>query len=265
MLIPSVIYQIGPHPSKMQPTWIKHNPNFTHVFLTDTECAKIMEAHIDPVVRMIYKSVVLGAQRADLCRMGTIYSRGGFYVDTDTIAYAPIRMKLRNASMLISEWASFEFFGAIPNHPFVDLALKRAAYGIRDEIVRCKTTGRCCKSANSCIVQLSGPRNFFAALVAAGREANCANSNWIPSRAQCTNSSSFFGRKFYKCNDRGMRKNVYRTTMCGIARHADCRNSEISRHKCPKHHYSRSKLFFHTSRFEWNLTASSSISMFGAV
>lgn len=254
MWIPPVIYQIGPHLSKMQPSWINLNPNFTHVFVDDTECTKIMEKQADPVVRMAYKSIVMGAQRADLCRMGLIYSKGGFYVDTDAIAYAPIRDRMRNASMMISEWGAFEFFGAVPKHPFVGYALKRAAYGIRDEIVRCMTTKKCCRSAHSCIVQLSGPKNFFQAISAAGRVANCTNSKWIPSRAQCANSSSSLVRQFYKCKDRGFRYNPYKTTMCGVARHADCRNSGIARQKCSKHHYSRSKTFFNMSRSDWNVT-----------
>lgn len=249
MPIPNVIYQIGPHSSKMQQSWLRHNPDFSHVFLTDRECDLIMRGQPDALVRAAYRAVVTGAQRADLCRMGVILSKGGFYVDTDTVAYAPIPSALRNASMMYTEWGSFEFFGAVRGHPFVSHALARAARGIRDELVSCRRTHNCCSNAHQCIVRLSGPKNFFAALIEAGIAARCVNKRWIASRPQCADSPHPMVRGITKCHDTGVR-NPYQTTLCGMARHADCRNSGIGR-ACSKTHYSRSRNFFNASRFEW--------------
>lgn len=242
-MMPATIHQVGARPSDANPSWRLHNPNFTHTFLTDADCGVLAGEVEIPTARSAYELVLQGAQRADLCRLMAIFERGGIYVDTDVVAYGPIARAIpERATFFVSEWGSFEFFGAVPRHPFVEGALRHAPGNVLAEIKKCRL-GVCCRGAHQCIIETTGPRPFFNSLVAAGRAYNCSNRRWIPQN--CSASASSVVRGYFKCNDTGTRS-PYRTTMCGILRHADCRNSGIGK-ACGKSHYSHARSFFNYS------------------
>ena len=242
MLIPARIYQIGPSPSDANPTWAFYHPTFAHVFLNDTDCDALSRRMPWETAASAYRAVKVGAQRADLCRLMVVYAHGGIYVDTDAIAQRSLTAAVPPwATLFLSEYGAFEFFGAIAGHPFVERALLQAVANVHAEVERCRAHKVCCRGSHACIVKITGPKSFFESIVAAGRVANCSNDKWIPRTCHHANDSRVRG--YFRCVDTGQRRNPYRTTMCGVARHADCRNSGIGV-ACKSRHYSRQRSFF---------------------
>lgn len=223
--------------SDANPSWAKHHADFEHIFLLDSDCDVLSRKSDLSMVRSAYRALRVGAQRADLCRLLAIHAHGGVYVDTDAIAYRHLNTAVPSwASFFVTEWGAFELFGATAGHPFVERAINVVVSNIADEIARCRQERRCCKGAHACIVRLTGPKAFFDSIVASGRAHHCLNRKWIPK--SCGGSSSADARGYFRCIDTGMRTNRFKTTMCGVARHADCRNSGIGK-PCAKEHYAR--------------------------
>lgn len=245
-MIPLLIHQIGKHGSKRNDSWEKYNPGFRHTFFTDEECEDLSRKLSLPKLTSVYDSLLQGAQRADVCRLMVLYMYGGIYADTDVIAYGSIRKVIpKHTTFFLTEWGSFEFFGSAPRHPFLLMALNDSITHIYDEIISCAHHKKCCKSAHACIIKLTGPKSFFSSVVRAGRKYNCSNKRWIP--RDCANSSDPLVRGYFRCEDEGLRTNPYRSTLCGIARHADCRNSGMVLSGCERGHYSKVRQFFNFS------------------
>jgi mannosyltransferase OCH1-like enzyme len=241
MLIPRLIVQIGVRPSNASPSWRVQNPAFAHTFLTDANCSQLV-GRASASTQRAYAALLHGAQRADVCRLLAVLAHGGFYVDTDSHAFAPLAPVVpEDATFFMTEYGSFEFFGAVPGHPIVAAALRRAVRGVLHELRGCSLRGRCCRGSHLCVILITGPKPFFSAIVDASKRANCTNQRWVPSRAQCRGAEPAFQR-LWKCNDTGARS-PYRSEWCGVARHLDCRNSGRGA-ACGRRHYSHQTHFF---------------------
>ena len=249
MLIPRRLIQIGRNKTNNQTltsrkSWHHHHPNFTHLFLLDDDCRRLVGRHGRRAM-MAYRSIVQGAQRADICRLAAIFEYGGFYADTDTFAYASLEQVVpRDATMVITQYAAFELFGATRRHPLIRAVLNASIHNINTEVKQCREASTCCKNAHQCIIKLTGPVAFFSALVEHTRRANCTNVNWVPSREQCRLSQDSRVSGLFKCRDTGRNRSKTKSTLCGVARHFDCRNSGMAKSRCNRHHYSRARRFF---------------------
>ncbi len=62
---------------------IKLNPEWTHHFFDDTQCAQMIEEHFDKRTLGAFKKLKAGAAKADLWRYCVIYIHGGLYLDMD--------------------------------------------------------------------------------------------------------------------------------------------------------------------------------------
>lgn len=242
--IPKQIFHIGLYPSKHVATWKTLNPEYVVKFLNDGDCKTLVTEYNDFNITRAYTAASVGVIRADLCRLLVLIVRGGFYVDSDVVMTAPLRTVVpSDATMFSTEWYSFEFFGAIPDHPFITHALKTSTQNILNEVNRCQTERLCCRGSHKCVIEITGPASYFRSNVRVSQFYGCTNKKWVPSRTQCSHARTPTIQKIYKCIDTGLRHNAYRTTFCGIARHMDCRNSGAKKN-CHANHYSKSKHFY---------------------
>lgn len=243
-MIPQHIYQIGLQRAQYEHEWKILNPTFQYSLLGDAECWEVMRQTRNNRILDAYKRVLVGAMRADLCRLALMHVRGGVYVDSDVIPYKSLsQIWSENASLIASEYFSFELIISAPRHPFIGFALNRSVSRVHQEIENCNTHKRCCTGAHQCIIQVTGPGTYFQSMVEAGKYYGCANKRWVPNRISCSQSPFDTVKKIFRCTDTGMHHNPYKTTFCGIARHADCRNSGIGA-SCGQRHYKFKKKFF---------------------
>ena len=252
-MIPKLLFQIGNSMSNFSYLWSSLNPDYTFKLLSDDICNTIIST-MDTNISVAYSKVKVGVMRADMCRLAALLKYGGIYTDTDVIPYFSLYGVIpENATFLSTEYYSFEFIGSIPNHPFIDYALRESAQRVLDEVHACNTMHVCCRGSHQCIIKKTGPAAYFQSIIKISKRLGCTNKNWVPATKHCANSEDYRVRNIYKCLDTGQRHNPYRTTFCGIARHADCRNSGIGA-KCKRHHYSTSKEFYNYSQLEGNHT-----------
>ena len=244
LMIPRHIYQVGVNKAEYGHQWKKLNPTFNYSLFGDAECLDVIKETRNSRIIDAYNRLLVGAMRADLCRLALIYLRGGVYVDSDVIPYKSLsNIWSKNSSMIASEYFSFELIMSAPHHPFIEFALNRSVGRIHREIYNCNVNKICCTGPHLCIIQITGPGGYFQSIVEAGKFYGCANKNWVPNRKSCSRSPSNVVQKIFRCTDTGFRHNPYRTTFCGIARHADCRNSGIGK-SCEKKHYKFQKKIF---------------------
>lgn len=238
--IPAHIYQIGLNQTHHSRTWQTMNPAYSYTLLGDADCQHEVDSMRNTRLSAAYASLRSGASRADVCRLVVLWRRGGVYCDTDVIPYLPLNHPV-NASFVASEYFSFEFMLSVPRHPFVGAALNASLANIEREKEACRTHNKCCKGSHQCIIKVTGPISYFRSIAAFAFQQGCGNTKWVPK--QCTASSNELLRSIHVCRDTGQRWNPYRTTFCGVARHADCRNSGIGL-PCKHSHYKHLKTFF---------------------
>lgn len=242
--IPRQIFQIGIHPTPSIKIWRELNPEYSVNFLNDTDCGTLLTQYNDTNTTRAYTAARVGVIRADLCRLLVLILRGGFYVDTDVVPTGSLRSVVpADATMFSTERYSFEFMGSIPNHPFIRHALETSTQNIIREIHDCSYAQKCCRGSHQCVIMITGPPSYFTSIVRISKSYGCTNKNWAPGRDQCAHVNQSVIRNIYKCRDSGLRNNPYKTTLCGIARHMDCRNSG-STNKCHGRHYSKHKSFY---------------------
>jgi mannosyltransferase OCH1-like enzyme len=240
MRIPPHIYQIGLNQTVHSHAWQRFNPTYSYTLLGDADCQREVDSLQDARLSKAYASLLVGASRADVCRLVVLWKHGGVYCDTDVVPYRPLNFP-SNASFVASEYYSFEFILSVPNHPFVGAALNASISNIEKERALCRSRKTCCRGPHHCIIQVTGPISYFRSIAQFSRQQGCGNRNWVPKK--CTSSSDELLRSIHVCRDTGQRWNPYRTTFCGVARHADCRNSGIGT-QCKQSHYKNSKSFF---------------------
>ena len=248
-LIPFNFFEVGHNSSETSLLWKKLNPEYQYKLWNDDDCLNLVHEINDIDVMKAYKRLNVGILRADVCRLAVLYVHGGIYIDSDVIPYGGHNKGIfksiipKNVTVVSTEYYSFEMIMTIPKHPFIKYALNRSVNNILTEINNCNTRNICCKGAHKCVIKITGPAAYFESIVNISKTLGCTNNRWIPSHQQCKNSTNWYVRNIFKCRDSGYRNNPYKTTFCGIARHADCRNSGISK-DCEPNHYKNQKKFF---------------------
>jgi mannosyltransferase OCH1-like enzyme len=66
---------------EMRVRWINSHPDFKYHYFDDEACRHFLETHFDIGVVSAYDSVLPGAFKADIWRLGVLYIYGGFYLD----------------------------------------------------------------------------------------------------------------------------------------------------------------------------------------
>lgn len=89
-MIPRYIYQtfetqgVTPNMYKATESWRRLNPDYTYLFLDDTQRQHFLEKYFSERVVKAYRKLIPGAFRADLWRYCMLYEYGGVYTDIDT-------------------------------------------------------------------------------------------------------------------------------------------------------------------------------------
>ena len=144
-LIPNILYQVGTNISTYSKEWIANNHDYRFMLLDDAKCDHIVSMTNNNVINS-YKRVKLGVMKADICRLAILSVSGGVYADLDVKPYKSLRYAIpRDATLVSSEYYSFEFMAAIPHHPFIDFALNETSRRIDEEIDRCNRDHICCR------------------------------------------------------------------------------------------------------------------------
>ena len=238
------LFQIGTNSSAYSSKWMELNKEYTYSLYNDSGCLDAVAKLNDSAVSYSYSRLRVGVMRADMCRLVLMYLHGGVYADLDVIPYKSLKTAIpHDATFVGSEYFSFELIMTVPKHPFVRYALSAIANMIIDEINNCNYRSKCCTGSHNCIIKITGPKAYFHNIINISKSMGCKNNAWVPSRSVCRESKYEIVRRIFRCKDTGFRNNPYKTTFCGIARHADCRNSGIGE-KCKKTHYKFKKQFY---------------------
>jgi len=241
--IPRTIYQVGLNMSEYSYRWIENNPEYSYRLLNDYDCEILINKINDNTLTSAYAKIRVGVIIADICRLAALYLYGGVYLDLDVIPYGVFRNVIpSNATYLSSKYYAFEMFGSVPRHPFIEFTLFKNAQNILKEVYNCKNYKKCCRGSYSCVLKISGPKVYGTNIINISKRLGCSNRNWPPVMGQCKNSLPIL-QNIHVCRDTGLNNNFYRTTYCGIAKHADCRNSGLGK-PCSSQHYNRKRIFY---------------------
>lgn len=217
--------------------WSEMNPEYDYNFFGDVHASRFVSSHGSMEEIMAYKSLVTGAQRADVFRILYLRTVGGVYADIDVQPRLPLAQVIQpNATGLAGRWWPFEFLAFSPGHPI----LAHAARIVTTNILREGSAGRC-SSPHTCVIEVTGPTAYHAAVRAATQEGGCRPprlAGKLPGHLLCQDAHDPWIRGMTLCSqDKGTPSNSW---ACGVARHWDCLNARpqptFCRDKARKHY-----------------------------
>ena len=269
--VPRLIVQTGPsfakalrtHGSLMQ-TWWNLNPEYEYRFMDDDACDAFVRRVGSPDEIRAWRSIVLGAMRADLFRLLWLKYRGGVYADIDMELGRPLREIIpAHASAVVSLHWSFELLIYTPHHPIIEETARIATDNILEQVrmLRDRDEKRCF-GTRKCVIEVSGPQAYLLGVHRVSQRGDCApahqRNNPHPrapiGRQDCLHSPLM--RNVRMCGVPFMRIGhvegglSIKTTPpphgplrepaweCAAARHWDCRRT-MSGDNCTSTHWSR--------------------------
>jgi hypothetical protein len=138
--IPKRIFQTHSVRTPHMPSWQQHNPDYTHEFYDDAQCAEFLHAYFVPQVAAAYCQLAPGAARADMWRYCVLYIHGGVYVDADCCCASPLPAWLpASASLVVVQDHSSQpvtdvfqgFLVSTPRHRLFQLAIEQVMDNVR--------------------------------------------------------------------------------------------------------------------------------------
>jgi mannosyltransferase OCH1-like enzyme len=141
-LIPNVVYQTWktkklPGQVQAQIDIMKSlNPEYTFNLFDDTEMNSWMEENVPADVLSAYKSLQVGAAKADLWRYCILFKMGGIYLDIDSIILSPIHLFVESTDQaVISRESNVGCFlqwllAFQKGHPILETAIEIATQNI---------------------------------------------------------------------------------------------------------------------------------------
>eukprot|EP01083_Nonionella_stella_P283229 963873_1 len=64
---------------------LETHPDWKYVFWTDKDCLELVDSHAGDGLRQLFRALMWGTDRGDLCRSLILYEFGGVYADLDTL------------------------------------------------------------------------------------------------------------------------------------------------------------------------------------
>lgn len=154
-MIPKVIYQTWYTKSLPKPIQVsiermmEQNPNYTHQLYDDVDIETFIANNFDSNILTAYKSLTVGAAKADLWRYLMLYKNGGVYLDVDSVIYGKLDDLIIDDCAIISREKNYGKFVQWcliypANHPILKICIDKCIFNITN-----KTTND--------ILELTGP------------------------------------------------------------------------------------------------------------
>ena len=144
-LIPRTIMQtnlrdvIPPSMRRALTSILEKNPEYNYTFYSDRRARQFVAENFDSVTLAAFDDIIPGAFKADLFRLCWLHHYGGVYLDMDMEAgTAPLSSIIRPTDRLVTAvdcsngYIYNAFVAAVPQHPYIAEALRRAV----DKITR---------------------------------------------------------------------------------------------------------------------------------
>lgn len=116
---------------------LKRNPDYTYHFYDDEKIDAFFKNEF-PEYYKVFKSLTIGAGKADFFRYAVLYKKGGIYLDIDCKVVSKFDkfinnddeaiISIENNGHLYTQWALI----FAPNHPFLEETLKVCAENIKE-------------------------------------------------------------------------------------------------------------------------------------
>ncbi|WP_312419068.1 glycosyltransferase [Epilithonimonas sp.] len=115
----------------------KQNPDWNYEFYDDNRILEFIEKEFPSEYLKAYKSLTIGAAKADFFRYAIIFKKGGLYLDIDSYAHTSFDKFIRNDDVsiisnegnpgLYCQWALI----SDKNHPFYRLTMEKMLNNIQ--------------------------------------------------------------------------------------------------------------------------------------
>ena len=114
---------------KQSNSWLFSNPQLVKRFMNDEECSSFILQHFGREIHTKYLQLPQPINRADLWRLAVVYVHGGYYSDLDITCKMNLNYftNPKAKAVFIREINNIGnyFFGAIPKHPVIKMAIDR--------------------------------------------------------------------------------------------------------------------------------------------
>jgi len=141
--VPKTIYQTWftkTLPTEIQKTvdaMLLRNPNYRYELSDDADMLSFIEKNYSPLVVDCFKSLTIGAAKADFWRYLMLYKNGGVYLDVDSLITGKLDdLLLDDGCAVISRENNFGMFVQWclvfpPNHPILGICINNCIENIR--------------------------------------------------------------------------------------------------------------------------------------
>ena len=95
-MIPKIIYQTWYKKDIPKPIqnainlMMEQNPNYSYQLYDDTDIDEFIKSNFNQTIYLAYKSLTVGAAKADLWRYLILFKHGGVYLDIDSVIYGKL-------------------------------------------------------------------------------------------------------------------------------------------------------------------------------
>ena len=121
-------------PSDVYENVRRYAPEYTHFILDDSEGAEFINTHFSDEVLKVFKTLTLGAHKADLLRYCLLYINGGVYMDISTEMVKPLSSIFKDEDIMytvLSASGDHIYQGVISTPPNNPLFLSLISYIVR--------------------------------------------------------------------------------------------------------------------------------------
>jgi tetratricopeptide (TPR) repeat protein len=117
--------------SDLMRSWRDMNPQFGYLLFDDAAVLDLLRVKHSPEVVRAFVRAREPAQRADIFRLAYLATEGGYYADADDLCHANINAFVPPGATFVTYLEDYgtlgnNFIGAVPGHPVITLALRRA-------------------------------------------------------------------------------------------------------------------------------------------
>ena len=154
-MIPKIIYQTWYKKDIPKPIqnainlMMEQNPNYSYQLYDDTDIDEFIKSNFNQTIYLAYKSLTVGAAKADLWRYLILFKHGGVYLDIDSVIYGKLDELIIDDCAIISREKNYGKFAQWcliypPNHEILKICIEKCIFNITN-----KTTND--------ILELTGP------------------------------------------------------------------------------------------------------------
>lgn len=162
LILPKIIYQTWYKkslPSAIQNSvnyMLSQNLDYLYELHDDSDMDSFISENFDKNIYAAFKSLKVGAAKADLWRYLILYKNGGIYLDVDSVIYGPLDNLITDNCAIISREKNYGKFVQWcliypSNHPLLKLCVDKCVFNILN------------KTSND-ILELTGPVVYSQAI-----------------------------------------------------------------------------------------------------